>query len=115
VLSRSAAISFGVADVLTAVVVTQLSVGGSVRATIEYVVGTLGGAVYAGAVGALIPHATMLAQDFVLILTIAPLGLAAAINPNFRVAPFSAVLVLLLACLNLLGDNLADALDPRGH
>jgi oligopeptide transport system permease protein len=27
----------------------------------------------------------------------------------------AAVLVLLLACLNLLGDNLADALDPRGH
>ncbi len=27
----------------------------------------------------------------------------------------SAVLVLLLVCLNLLGDNLADALDPRGH
>jgi oligopeptide transport system permease protein len=27
----------------------------------------------------------------------------------------SAVLVLLLVCLNLLGDNLSDALDPRGH
>ena len=88
---------YGLWTVLTAVVVTQLSVGGSVRATIEYVVGTLGGAVYAGAVGALIPHTTVIAQDFVLALTIAPLGLAAAINPNFRVAPFSAVLVLLLA------------------
>jgi uncharacterized membrane protein YccC len=87
----------GLWTVLTAVVVTQLSVGGSVRATVEYVVGTLGGAVYAGAVGALIPHTTVIAQDFVLVLTIAPLGLAAAINPNFRVAPFSAVLVLLLA------------------
>jgi oligopeptide transport system permease protein len=27
----------------------------------------------------------------------------------------AAVLVLLLLCLNLLGDHLADALDPRGH
>jgi uncharacterized membrane protein YccC len=87
----------GLWTVLTAVVVTQLSVGGSLRATIEYVVGTLGGAVYAGAMGALIPHTTAIAQDFVLALTIAPLALAAAINPNFRVAPFSAVLVVLLS------------------
>jgi uncharacterized membrane protein YccC len=87
----------GLWTVLTAVVVTQLSVGGSLRATIEYVVGTLGGAVYAGAMGALIPHSTAIAQDLVLALTIAPLALAAAINPNFRVAPFSAVLVVLLS------------------
>jgi uncharacterized membrane protein YccC len=87
----------GLWTVVTAVVVTQLSVGGSLRATIEYVIGTLGGAVYAGAMGALVPHTTVIAQDLVLALTIAPLALAAAINPNFRVAPFSAVLVVLLS------------------
>jgi len=83
--------------VLTAVVVTQMSVGGSLRATIEYIVGTFGGALYAAVIGILIPHATVLAQNGVLALTIAPLAFAAAFNPNFRVAPFSAVLVLLLA------------------
>ncbi|MBO0719114.1 MAG: FUSC family protein, partial [Rhizobiales bacterium] len=83
--------------VLTAVVVTQMSIGGSVRATIEYIIGTLGGAIYAGAIGALVPHAGAIAQGGVLALTIAPLAFAAAINPNFRVAPFSAVLVLLLS------------------
>jgi uncharacterized membrane protein YccC len=83
--------------VLTAIVVTQVSVGGSVRATIEYVIGTLGGAVYAGLVGLLVPHTTALAQAGVLILTIAPLAFAAALNQNFRVAPFSAVLVLLIS------------------
>jgi uncharacterized membrane protein YccC len=83
--------------VLTAVVVTQMSVGGSLRATIEYIIGTLGGAVYAGAIGVLVPHAGAIAQGGVLALTIAPLAFAAAINPNFRVAPFSAVLVLLLS------------------
>jgi uncharacterized membrane protein YgaE (UPF0421/DUF939 family) len=41
--------------VLTAVVVTQVSVGGSLRATLDYVVGTLAGAVYAAAVGVLAP------------------------------------------------------------
>src|SRR5215472_16020113 len=83
--------------VLTATVVTQLSVGGSVRAGAEYVVGTLGGAVYAGIVGFLIPHTTVAAQIGVLALTIAPLAFAAALNLNFRVAPFSAVLVLLIS------------------
>ena len=83
--------------VLTATVVTQLSVGGSVRAGAEYVVGTLGGAVYAGIVGFLIPHTTVAAQIGVLALTIAPLAFAAALYPNFRVAPFSAVLVLLIS------------------
>ena len=83
--------------VLTAVVVTQMSVGGSLRATIEYIIGTLGGAVYAAAIGVLVPHAGAIAQGGALALTIAPLAFVAAINPNFRVAPFSAVLVLLLS------------------
>jgi uncharacterized membrane protein YccC len=83
--------------VLTATVVTQLSVGGSVRAGAEYVVGTLGGAVYGGIIGFLIPHTTVAAQIGVLALTIAPLAFAAALNPHFRVAPFSAILVLLIS------------------
>jgi uncharacterized membrane protein YccC len=40
----------GLWAVLTAVVVTQMSLGGSLKATIEYSVGTLGGAVYAGTI-----------------------------------------------------------------
>jgi uncharacterized membrane protein YccC len=87
----------GIWVVLTAVVVTQMSVGGSLRATIEYVVGTFGGAVYAAIIGILVPHTSAAAIYGTLAITIAPLALAAAINPNFRVAPFSAVLVLLLA------------------
>jgi uncharacterized membrane protein YccC len=83
--------------VLTAVVVTQVSVGGSVRATVEYVIGTLGGALYAAVIGVLIPHMTAVAQGAVLALTIGPLAFAAAISPMMRVAPFSAVLVLLVA------------------
>ena len=83
--------------ILTAVVVTQMSAGGSFRASVEYIIGTLGGGVYAAITGVFIPHATPLAEAGVLALTIAPLALAAAFNPNFRVAPFSAVLVLLIA------------------
>jgi hypothetical protein len=83
--------------ILTAIVVMQMSAGGSLRATVEYIIGTVGGAVYAAIIGILIPHAGAPALAAVLALTIAPLALAAAINPNFRVAPFSAVLVLLIA------------------
>lgn len=83
--------------VLTATVVTQLSVGGSVQASAEYVIGTLGGAVYAGLLGYFLPHTTLTAEVGVLAVTIAPLAFMAALNPNFRVAPFSAVLVLLIS------------------
>jgi len=83
--------------VITAVVVTQVSIGGSVRATVEYVIGTLVGGLYAAVIGVLIPHATAVAQAGVLALTIGPLAFAAAISPTMRVAPFSAVLVLLVA------------------
>ena len=86
----------GLWTVLTAVVVTQASVGGSLRATIEYMTGTLGGTIYSAALGVLIPHTTAAGQALVLAFAIAPLALAAAINPSFRVAPFSAVLVLLI-------------------
>ena len=56
----------GLWSVLTAVVVTQMSVGGSLRATTEYVIGTIGGAIYAATIGVLIPHTTGLATAGVL-------------------------------------------------
>ena len=40
--------------VLTAVIVTQMSVGRSLKATFDYLVGTLGGAIYGGAIGVFI-------------------------------------------------------------
>ena len=86
----------GLWAVLTAIVVSQVSVGGSLRATIEYMIGTLGGAVYAAAVGLVVPHATPVSQAVALAVSVAPMAVAAAIHPAFRVAPFSAVLVLLI-------------------
>jgi uncharacterized membrane protein YccC len=83
--------------VLTATVVTQLSVGGSLRVGFEYILGTLGGALYAGMVGVVFAPATLVAQSAVLALTVAPLAILATVNPSFRVAPFSGVLVLLIA------------------
>jgi uncharacterized membrane protein YccC len=83
--------------IITAIVVTQMSAGGSLRATLEYIIGTVGGAIYGAVIGVLVPHDTPLTEAIILALAIAPLALVAASNPNFRVAPFSAVLVILIA------------------
>jgi uncharacterized membrane protein YccC len=81
--------------VLTAVIVTQLSLGRSLKATIDYFIGTLGGAVYSGIVAVLIPHPSEISLLVVLAVAIAPLALLAAMKPSFAVAPFTAVMVLL--------------------
>lgn len=83
--------------VLTALVVTQMSAGGSMRATVEYLIGTLGGAIYGAVIGVFMPHATVIEQAGDLALGIAPLAFIAALNPAYRVAPVSAVLVLLIS------------------
>src|SRR3954463_14443306 len=107
-VTASAVLAFGLAQlfsiplhglwaVLTAVMVTQINVGGSAKATADYAIGTLCGVVYAGAVADLVPHTTALATAGVLALAIAPLAYAATLSPSFRVAPFTAVLVLLIS------------------
>ena len=87
----------GLWAVLTAIVVTQISVGGSLQATTEYVTGTLGGAIYASVIALLVPHTTVSGVAAGLALTLAPLAFLAAVSPRFRVAPFTAVLVLLVS------------------
>jgi uncharacterized membrane protein YccC len=87
----------GLWAVLTAIVVTQMSIGGSLLAITEYVVGTLAGALYATAIALLLPHDAPLALVGVLALTVAPLALSAGFNSMFRVAPFTAAIVLLIS------------------
>src|SRR6516165_7479265 len=79
--------------VLTAVILTQISVGRSLKATTDYLVSTLGGAVYAGAIGALVPHDNQFAVFTALAIALAPAVLLAALNPRFSAAPFTAVMV----------------------
>jgi uncharacterized membrane protein YccC len=79
--------------VLTAVILTQISVGRSLKASTDYLVSTLGGAVYAGAIGAFVPHDNSLAVFAGLALALAPAVLLAALNPRFSAAPFTAVMV----------------------
>jgi len=96
--------------VLTAVIVTQMSVGRSLKATMDYLIGTLGGAIYGGAIGVFIPHSSEIALLGVLALAVAPLTFIAAINPRFSVAPITAIIVLLLPSITHTSP-IASALD----
>lgn len=82
--------------VLTAVIVTQGSVGRSLKATTDYLAGTLGGVVYSGAIVMLVPHSSDAALLALLALAVGPLALAAAINPSLAAAPVTAIIVLLV-------------------
>jgi uncharacterized membrane protein YccC len=82
--------------VFTAIIVVQGSVGGSLKAGLDRLLGTLGGAAYGALIGVLIPHAGSLMEGVVLAAAIAPLALLAAVNASFRIAPVTAVIVLLV-------------------
>ena len=85
--------------VLTAVILRQMSVGKSVKATIDYSLGTLGGAIYAGLIAAFVPRLNDAALAAVLAIAIAPVALLAAISPRFAAAPSSAAIVVLAPAL----------------
>lgn len=82
--------------VLTAVIVTQMSVGRSLKASADYLVGTIGGAIYGGAVAIVIPHNNEWALLAVLFIAVAPLALFAATRANMNVVPVTAIIVLLV-------------------
>jgi uncharacterized membrane protein YccC len=86
--------------VLTSIIVTQMSVGRSLKATRDYLVGTVGGAIYGGAVAIMIPHSGEGALLAVLVLAVAPLAFIAAINPSLNVATVTAIIVLLLPMMH---------------
>jgi uncharacterized membrane protein YccC len=85
--------------VLTSVLLTQMSVGKSVKATIDYFAGTLGGAIYAGAISALIPQTTDAGLLAALAVSIAPLALLSAVSPRYAAAPSTGLIVVVAPML----------------
>lgn len=86
--------------VLTALIVTQMSVGRSLKATRDYMFGTVGGAIYGGAIAVLIPHSGETGLLALLVLAVAPLAFIAAINPSLNAATVTAVIVLLVPTIS---------------
>ena len=96
--------------VLTAVIVTHMSVGRSLKSAVDYLIGTLGGALYGGAIAVFVPHSHELALLAVLALAVAPLAVLAAFYPSLAVAPITAIIVLLVPTMTQ-STPLASALD----
>src|SRR3979409_1542162 len=96
--------------VLTSLIVTQMSVGRSLKATRDYILGTVGGAIYGGAIAVLIPHSGEIELLGMLVLAVAPLAFIAAINPSLNAATVTAVIVLLVPTMSQV-DPLDSAID----
>src|SRR4030088_1842487 len=86
--------------VLTSLIVTQMSVGRSLKATRDYMFGTIGVAIYGGAIAVLIPHSGEGGLLALLVLAVTPLAFIAAINPSLSSATVTAVIVLLLPTIH---------------
>jgi len=110
VLAQSLRLPLPLWAVLTAVIVTQVSVGRSLKATLNYLVGTVSGAIYGGAVGIIIPDSGEIALLAALALAIAPLAFLAALRPSLSVAPITAIIVLLVPTITH-ASPYASALD----
>ena len=89
--------------VITALIVTQSNVGGSLKAALDRFAGSLLGAVYGSAVAFAIPHDGGLTRAVALVVAVAPLSFMAAYSAGSRVAPITAIIVLLSASGAALG------------
>src|SRR3954464_13372143 len=96
--------------VLTSIIVTQMSVGRSLKATRDYMLGTIGGAIYGGAIAILIPYSGELGLLGLLVLAVAPLAFVASIYPNLSAATVTAVIVLLVPTMHH-SDPMTSAID----
>ncbi len=97
--------------VLTSLIVTQMSVGRSLKTTRDYLLGTIGGAIYGGAVAILVPHSGEGALLAVLVLAVAPLAFVAALNPSLNVMTVTAIIVLLVPTMHQEVTPLESAID----
>jgi hypothetical protein len=102
-LAQALALPLPLWTVLTALIVTQMSIGRSLKTSIDYFVGTVGGTIYGAALALLIPHDTEWALLVVLILAVAPVALVAALKRNLNAVPVSSIIVVLMPALTHAG------------
>lgn len=81
--------------VLTALLVTQSSVGGSIKAMSDRFIGTLLGGIWGVVVSLLVPHSSPAGMAVALLLSVGPLSFVAALGPAYRVTPVTAIILLL--------------------
>ena len=89
--------------VLSTVIVMQSSVGGSIKATVDRLTGSLGGAVWGVVVCLGVPHHDVVTLGVALGVAVAPLAVVTAFNPAWRVAPVTALILLLTPTSQAIG------------
>jgi len=96
--------------VITAVIVVQTSLGSSLKAALDRLWGTLAGAAVGACVAILLPHSAPIEIAITIVLATIPLAYLAAVNPAFRVAPVTAV-IMLVPTYGHVTDPVTTALD----
>ncbi|SMD09511.1 FUSC family protein [Primorskyibacter flagellatus] len=81
--------------VITAIFVTQSNVGGSYRVAVEQFFAAIASAICGAGAAALILPQDPASTAIALVIALTPLALLGARSPGFRVAPISAVIILL--------------------
>ena len=102
-LAEMLALPQGYWAVFSSIIIMQASVGGSVKATIDRLIGTIGGAVAGAIVAYMVLRQNLLTLGIALVVALVPLTLLAALRPGYRVAPLTAVIVLLTPGAQQLG------------
>ena len=96
--------------VLTAIMVTQISVGRSLKASLDYLSGTIGGAVFGVIVGILVGRGSEGALLMGLAIAVGPLTLIATARQSLTAAPITAAMVMVGPALTL-ATPMAAAVD----
>lgn len=95
ILCRLLNLSQSYPAVLTAVIVMQGSVGASLKAMLDRMLGSLGGAVWGVAVLVVLRPFNGLGLGLAFTVVLIPLALLAALKPAYRAAPVTAIILLL--------------------
>lgn len=88
-------LSEGLWAVITAIIVTQSSIGGSLKVASDQLLGSLLGAGYATAIALLIAPDDRISSVLALVAALAPLSMLAAHSAGFRIAPITGAIILL--------------------
>lgn len=89
--------------VLTAIIVMQGSVGGSLKAMLDRLVGSLGGAIVGVAVSVGLHYLGIDSPGVALAIGLPPLALLGALKPAYRVTPITFIILILTPNLQELG------------
>jgi uncharacterized membrane protein YgaE (UPF0421/DUF939 family) len=96
--------------VLTAIMVTQITVGRSLKASLDYLIGTIGGALFGAVVGILVGRDSEVAVLLGLAIAVGPLALIATVMQRLTAAPITAAIVMVVPAFTL-ATPMAAAVD----